>query len=150
MTIQEAYNFFESLKIETAKKSEIKIYDNFIHILSELKTREFSKEEINSIETELDDMNLESYTKNKKKYFTKVLSKFEKYLKDTLSLTLKDHYTKLYTQIGGSFGIFFGLVALSNFERSMGLIIGMFIGAAIGAAMGKSLDSNALKEDRVL
>ena len=54
MTLQEAYNFFESLKTETTKKSEIKVYEKFLHILSELKIREFTTDEILSIERELD------------------------------------------------------------------------------------------------
>ena len=41
MTLQEAYNFFESLKIETTRKYEIKVYEKFLHILSELKIKEF-------------------------------------------------------------------------------------------------------------
>jgi len=74
MTLQEAYNFFESLKIETTKKSEIKVYKKFLHILTELKIREFSKDEIQSIETELDSLNFESNQPNNKKHFNKVLS----------------------------------------------------------------------------
>jgi len=81
MTLQEAYNFFESLKTETTKKYEIKVYEKFLHIISELKIREFSKDEIQSIETELDSLNLKSNPENRKKYFKKALAKFEKYLK---------------------------------------------------------------------
>ena len=66
MTLQEAYDFFESLKNETTKKYEIKVYEKFLHILSKLKNRKFSKDEIQSIETELDRLNLESNPGNKK------------------------------------------------------------------------------------
>mgnify|MGYP000908100328 CR=1 FL=1 len=59
-TLQEAYNIFESFKTETTNKHEIKVYEKFLHILSKLKIREFSKDEIQSIETELDRLNLKS------------------------------------------------------------------------------------------
>ena len=61
MTLQQAYNFFESLKTETTKKYEIKVYEKFLHMLTELKIREFSKEDIQSIETELENLNLKLY-----------------------------------------------------------------------------------------
>jgi len=86
MTIQEAYNFFESLKTETTTKSEIKGYENFLQILTGLKTRTFSEDEIQSIEKELDSLDLESNPENRKKYFKKALSTFEKYLMETFSL----------------------------------------------------------------
>ena len=107
MTIQDAYNFFKSLKTETIKKSEIKIYEKFEYILSELKDRSFSQDEIQLIEAELDRLNLESPTNSKKKYFKKSLTKFETYLKDTFSLTTKDHYANIGIGLGSSFGILF-------------------------------------------
>jgi len=150
MTLQEAYNFFESLKSETTKKYEIKVYEEFLHILSELKIREFTKDEIKSIETELDSFNLESNPENRKKYFKKALNKFEKYLKDTFSLTPKGYYTKLGIGLGSSYGILFGVVVLSSFERSLGISLGMFIGMLIGLTIGQSMDAKAQSEYRVL
>jgi hypothetical protein len=85
MTLQDAYNFFESLKIDTTRKSEIRVYEKFNYILSELKIRKFSKDEIQSIEDELESLDLKSNPENRKKYFNKALTKFEKYLKDTFS-----------------------------------------------------------------
>ncbi len=34
MTLQEAHNFFESLKTETTKKYEIKVFEKFLHMLT--------------------------------------------------------------------------------------------------------------------
>jgi len=150
MKLQEAYCIFENLKIDTTKKREIKIYEEFLHILSELKTREFSKDEIQSIEAELDNLNLESNLKNRKKYFKKALGKFEKYLKDTFSLTSKDYYTKLGTGLGASFGMLFGVVFLSNWERSFGISLGLIIGSGIGLTIGRSMDVTAMREGRML
>jgi len=150
MTLQEAYNFFESLKNETTKKYEIKVYKKFLYTLTELKNREFSKDEIQSIETELDSLNLESNPENRKKYFKKALSKFEKYLKDTFSLTSKGYYTNLYGGLGLSFGLLFGVVFLSSWERSLGISMGLIFGMLIGSTIGRSMDAKAISEGRVL
>jgi len=150
MTIQNAINYFESLKIETTKKSENKIYDKFIHILSQLKKREFSKDETLSIETELDGLKLESNYVNRKKHFKKALDKLEKYLKENFSLTTKGYYTYLGTAFGMSLGMFFGLIFLSNWERSMGISLGMMFGMFIGLAIGRSMDAKAVPEGRAL
>ena len=150
MTLQEAYNFFESLKTETTKKYEIKVYEKFLHILSELNNREFSQDEIQGIEAELDRLNLESNPGNRKKYFKKALSTFEKFLKDTFSLTTKRYYTELGIALGASFGILFGVVFLSSWERSMGISLGLIIGSGIGGAIGRSMDVKAKNEGRVL
>ncbi len=150
MTIQEANNFFESLRTETTKKYEIKVYKKFIHILNELKIREFSKDEIQSIETELDSLNLKSNPENKNKYYNKALSKFEKYLKDTYSLTSKGYYTNIGLGLGLTFGILFGIVFLPSFERSLGISLGLAFGMLIGLIIGRNLDSKAAAEGRML
>jgi len=143
MTLQEAYNFFESLKTETTKKYEIKVYEKFLHILSELKIREFSKDEIQSIETELDSLNLKSNPENRKKYFKKALTKFEKYLKDTFSLTSKGHYTELGASLGILFGVVAGVLIGERFEKSLGISLGISMGMLIGILVGRHLDSQA-------
>jgi hypothetical protein len=150
MTLKEATNLIESLLAETTKKSEIKIYEKFLHITTQLKKREFSNDELQSIETELEKLRLESNPENNKNFFKKGLSKFETYLKDTFSLTSSNHYTNLCGGLGLSFGILFGNIFLSNFERSFGISLGMIIGMVIGIAIGKSLDNKAMIEGRIL
>ncbi|MCK5637774.1 MAG: hypothetical protein KAH67_03625 [Flavobacteriaceae bacterium] len=150
MTLQEAYNFFESLKIETTKKSEIKIYEKFLHILSELKIREFSEDEIQSIETELDRLNLESNPENKKKYFKKALTKFEKYLKDTFSLTSKGYYAELGIALGMTWGVVAGILIGERFEKSLGISLGISIGMLIGIFVGRYMDSQAKAAGKML
>lgn len=150
MTLQDAYNYFESLKNDTTIKSEIRVYEKFNYVLSELKTRKFSKDEIQSIETELESLNLKSNPENRKKYFNKALTKFERYLEDTFSLISKNHYTKLCAGLGLSFGILFGIVFLSSWERSLGISLGLIIGMVIGAIIGQYLDLKAKSESRVL
>jgi tetrahydromethanopterin S-methyltransferase subunit G len=150
MTLQEAYNFFERLKTKTTNKAERKVYEKFAHVLSKLKSREFSKDEIQSIETELDRLNLDSTSGNSKKYLQKALRKFEKYLKDTFSLISKGYYTNLGIGLGSSFGILLGIVFLSDFERSLGIAYGVSFGMLIGLIIGRSMDAKATAEDNVL
>ncbi|MFA9389920.1 MAG: hypothetical protein ACERKD_08925 [Prolixibacteraceae bacterium] len=148
MTLQEAYNLFERLKNETTIKAEIKIYEKFLYIITELKKREFSKDEIQSIEAELDNLNLESNHENGKKYFKKAQDKFEKYLKNTFSLTSKRYYTNLYGGIGLSFGLLFGVIFLSGWERSLGIAMGLVFGMLIGSIIGQWMDTKAANEGR--
>ena len=143
MTLQEAYNFFESLKTETTKKYEIKVYEKFLHILTELKNREFSKDEIQSIETELKNLNLDSNPEKRKKYFKKALGKFEKYLKDTFSLTSKGHYTNLGVAYGSLLGSLVGVLISQRSEGTIAISYGISFGMLIGLLVGRYMDSQA-------
>jgi len=143
MTLQEANNFFEILKTETTIKSEIKVYEKFLHILTELKNREFSKDEIQSIETEIESLNLKSNPDNRKKFFKKALSKFENYLKDTFSLTSEGYYTNLSVSLGMLFGVVAGVLIGERFEKSMGIAFGICMGLFIGAFIGRRKDAQA-------
>ncbi len=149
MTLHEAQTLFERLKTETTSQSEIKVYDKILHILTELKSREFSPEEIQSIETELTSLNLNANPENKRRYFSKALSKFENYLKERFSLTRKGYYTSMGIGIGCAFGILFGIVFLSSFERSLGISLGLIVGMILGLLIGRSLDTKAVSEGRV-
>ncbi|CAM4101693.1 MULTISPECIES: hypothetical protein [Flavobacterium] len=150
MKIQEAQDFFESLKIKTNNTTEIKVYENFLYILKKLKTREFTKDEIKDIEKELENLNLKSNPLNRKKYFKKAQIKFENYLKDKFSLITKNHYTKIGVGLGSSFGILFGIIFLSSLERSMGIAIGLSIGMLIGIIIGINMDTKALKAGKTI
>jgi hypothetical protein len=114
-----------------------------------LQTREFTIDEIDSIEMELDSLNLNSNPENRKKYFRKALRKFEKYLKDTFSLTAKVYYTNLGLGLGSSFGILFGIVFLNSFERSLGIAL-LSIGMIIGLIIGRYMDTQAKTAGKTL
>jgi len=150
MTLKNATNFFESLVSETSKKPEIKVYQEFIQIITGLEKKDLSESEILAIETELNSLNLKSNPENRKKYFKKVLSKFEKYLKDTFSLTAKGYYTKLYAGLGLSFGLLFGVAIFSNFERSLGISLGLIGGMVVGSLIGRDKDAQAKAAGKML
>ena len=77
MTLKNAIHFFENLEAETSSRSEIKIYQEFIQIITSLEAKNLSDTKIQSIETELDHLNLTSNPENRKKYFKKSLSAFK-------------------------------------------------------------------------
>jgi len=143
MNINEASDFFKSLISETDKNSEIRVYERFIGILSDLKNRDLTEKQLQSIEKELDTLNLNVSSENRKKHFKEKLNLFIKYLKEKFSLISEGYYTAIGISLGMSFGVAFG-AAFNNV--SYGLIFGMLIGLIVGAAM----DSKAKKEGKVL
>lgn len=150
MTTHDASNFLESLSTETTNKSEIKVYEKFIHILNKLSNREFTEAEIQSIETELDSLNLKAYSKNRKKYFTNALSEFEEYLKNTFSLISKGYYVNRGIGLGMTFGIIVGIILFSSFDRSLGISLGISVGMLIGLTIGRSMESQANAAGNIL
>ena len=150
MTLLEAYHFFENLKKETTNKTEIKVYNQFITILKKLEKREFTTNEIQSIEVELGNLQLKSNPENRKKFFKKALIKFEKYLKDTFSLTSKGYYTNLSVSLGVLFGVVVGVLIGERFERSLGISFGICMGLFLGAYIGRRKDAQAKSAGNLL
>ncbi|WP_034058801.1 hypothetical protein [Lacinutrix jangbogonensis] len=150
MTLLGACNFFERLKKETTNTSEIKLYVKFLAILNKLKERTFSKEENELIETELNRLQLNSNPENNKKHIKKALNAFEKYLKDTFSLTTAGYYTKLYGGLGLSFGLLFGVAIFSNLEGSLGISLGLIGGWVVGSIMGRNKEAEAKAAGNIL
>lgn len=151
MTIQEAYNFFTSLITETNKKTETKVYENFVDILFKLKSKKFSIDEMDYIETKLESFNLKSNPKNRKKYFKKALTEFEKYLKDTFYLTSKGYYTEYGIGLGSTFGVVLGVFIGERFdEGSSGIALGIGIGLLIGGFVGHHMDTKAKAAGKIL
>jgi hypothetical protein len=143
MTINAAYDLFKNLITEAQEKSEVKVYNKFIAILTDLESKVLTNEQLQSIEKELDTLDLNVNAENKKKHFKHKLTKFIKFLKKTFSLITEGYYTAIGMSLGMSFGVAFG-AAFSNV--SLGLIIGMLIGLIVGASM----DSKAKKDGKVL
>ena len=141
MTIKNAIDLFKGLETETTKKSEIRVYKEFIEILTNVENRTFTTSEIESLEKELDALELNSIVTNKKRHFKKALHHFKKYLKDTFSLITKGYYTALGITFGASIGLLFGIIFLSGLERSMGISIGVSAGTFIGIIIASYLES---------
>jgi len=147
MTINNTIIFFKSILTQTIKKSEIKIYENFIGILSDLKNRNLTKEQLRCIEEELENLKLKEIPENRKKYFRRKLNEFQKYLKDEFSLTTKGYYES----IGMSMGMVFGIsIGASIFGAGSGVSTGLMFGMLIGFIIGRYMDSEAEKKNLVL
>ncbi|ADR21302.1 hypothetical protein [Marivirga tractuosa] len=73
MTLKNAINFFESLEAETNRKSEKKVYQEFVQIITSLQKKDLPESDIQSIETELDNFNLKSNSVNRKNIIKKRL-----------------------------------------------------------------------------
>jgi hypothetical protein len=141
MTTEEAYNLLEILKSQNTREYDIKFYEKFLHILTGLKLRNFSKHETLSIETDRDNLKLNSDSRTK--HIKKALSKFEKYLKESFSLTSKGHYANLYSGLGLSIGLLFGLVFLSHLDLNWRISLSLMGGLLVGFVIGKRMDSKA-------
>jgi len=150
MKLDNALHIFTDLKNQSIKKSEVKVYKQFVSVLTSLSIRKLTAVELKFIEVELDDLELNTNETKKLRFYKKGLIEFEKFLKEKLTLVPNLHYTKLYGGLGMSFGILFGVIALSSFDRSLGLALGMIIGMVIGSIMGRSKDAESKKEGRVL
>jgi hypothetical protein len=141
MTLKNALNYLEDLKSQTNKNSEIQVYEKFLHVIGALYSKDFSKDEMQSIELELD--SLESSPENRKKHVGKTLAKFEHYLHNTFSFTPKGYYTNLGLIMGSTFGVFIGIITLSIFDWSLSVSLGISFGALIGLMIGHNMDSRA-------
>jgi len=146
MSINEALGFFENLLTETDNKREIKVHKSFIAILTDLINRNLTEEQLFSIGNELDSLKLNANPENKKRYFSKKLTAFKKYLKDELSLISEGYYTAIGMSLGMSFGVAIG----ASFGESTGIALGISFGMIIGLVIGKTKDVEAEKQGRVL
>ena len=147
MTINNTIAFFESLQSQSQKKSELKVYKEFIKIFTALDNREMTEVEILAIEKFMNQQELTVIPKNKRKYYRRKLRGFKEYLKKEFSLITKGYYATLGTGLGMTFGISIGA---AFFKVGSGVSIGMMFGMFLGMIVGRYMDSEAEKENRVL
>ncbi|GGK19573.1 hypothetical protein GCM10007962_12080 [Yeosuana aromativorans] len=150
MSITDAIDFFKKLSKETNNKRELRIYKDFITMLSNLNNRNLSEEQLLQIEKEIETLNLKSNPENKKRFFSKKLTVFKQFLKTEFSLVPKGYYTNMGIGLGTSFGILFGVMVLSSLERSLGISLGIVAGMLIGIIIGHYMDSQAKEAGKVI
>lgn len=150
MSITDAIDFLKKLSEETNNKRELRIYKDFITILSNLIDRNFSEEQVLQIENEIETLNFKSNPENKKRYFNKKLTAFKQFLKTEFSLIPKGYYTNMGIGLGTSFGVLFGVVVLSSFERSLGISFGIMAGMLIGLIIGRYMDSQVKEAGKMI
>ncbi len=150
MSINKTVNYFKDLLTGTAKKTEIRLYEKYIAVLSDLKNKDLSEDQLTSIESELNDLQLDASTGNRKKYLEKQFEKFSTYLKKEFSFIIEGYYTTMGVTLGLLFGVVSGTVFGSFFERSLSIAMGISFGLLAGIVIGKYLDEEAAKQNRVL
>ncbi|MEQ8684804.1 MAG: hypothetical protein RIE86_05915 [Imperialibacter sp.] len=146
MKIAEAIDLLKAEEVQTEKKSEIKVLQNMIGILLDLQHRQLSAEDLATVESELDVMELNAYQENRKRHLRKKLAKFQQFLKDKFSLIAKGHYTALGIAFGVAFGGMFGMMI----DKTLGSSLGISFGITFGLVVGRYLDAQAEAQDRVL
>ncbi|MDG1803943.1 hypothetical protein [Flavicella sp.] len=146
MTLEQATIVLEKLILETEKKSYLRTLKKFSYLITALKKREFSEDEIATIEKQLALLE----TDKSPKFYRSQLQKFQSFLKSNFSLVTKNYYTELGTALGLSFGVALGTSVLSHLEISNRITFGMLIGMVAGMGIGKYLDQKAQNESRVL
>lgn len=147
MTINKAKDYLNTLLNTSTTKSEIRVYQKFVLVLTGLENRNLSNGQINLIEQKLTALELNQQTKNRKRYIGKKLNTFVTYLDTAFSFILKDHFANYGLSIGMVFGVAIGTAI---FRDSGGSTTGMCIGMFIGYIIGLYLDNEAAKNDKVL
>jgi hypothetical protein len=147
MTINKAKDFLNNILNNSTGKSEIKIYQKFIGVLTGLENRKLSTYQKELIEKELTTLDLNQPTKNRKKYIRQKSNEFVKYLKSEFSIVLKGHYANYGLSMGMLFGVAIGTVI---FRDSGGTSTGICIGMFIGYIIGQHMDKEATKQNQVL
>lgn len=150
MTLRKALDYFNRLASESSNKADSKVYEDFIRILSRLEDKGLSSSEMKAIENKLESLDLITTVAHSTSYYTKALTQFEKYLKDSFSFTPKGYYTKNGIALGMTFGLLFGVVFLSSLERSTGIAIGLSLGMAVGLFIGRHLDKSTSSAGRAI
>ncbi|MBN2806710.1 MAG: hypothetical protein JXR22_08625 [Prolixibacteraceae bacterium] len=143
MTLKNAINLFRRLTAETTSKSEIKVYQDFMKILTNLEKRNLAEPEVESLEKKLDDLELNRTLTNSKKHFKKALQQLKKYLEETFSIISKGDYIIKGITIGATAGLLLGIVFLSGLERSLGISLGISAGTFIGMIIATYMEAQA-------
>jgi hypothetical protein len=154
MKIYKATELLNNLLSEANKKSEKKVYNCFIRILSSLENRDFSENQSQLIQEKLSSLDLEATTENKKKYYRQKLADLVAFLKGEFSLTAKNHYRERGMIYGMIFGTGLGLTIGVSIDPAMGTSIGLSIGTGIGMVIGMMYgaqkDAEAKKQGTML
>ncbi len=153
MTITEALNLFQKLIDQTTNKVESKVYKGFLTVLTSLNNREFSNEDLATIEQKLEDLELTFNPSNKRKYFSGKYNELTTYLNKTFSLVTEGHYMRMGMLYGMMFGPGLGLAigtAFGPIGTALGISIGMGFGMSMGIAFGSLKDAEAKKQGNVL
>ncbi|CAL2101555.1 conserved protein of unknown function [Tenacibaculum sp. 190130A14a] len=154
MTINDTTKLFKNLLSQTNKKSERRIYNCFIQVLSSLEKKELTKEQIDRINNKLTSLNLKEIRANRRKLYSQRLNEFKTFLKSEFSFTTEKYYAGIYMAYGMVFGSGIGLSLGTAINPTWGLSLGMSMGTSMGMLFGMlygaKKDAEAKRQGRVL
>ncbi|MFT4697607.1 MAG: hypothetical protein ACI9SJ_000735 [Flavobacteriaceae bacterium] len=154
MNINKASELLNTLRSQTEKKSEKKVYDCFIGTLTSLNNRGLTKEQSQLIQEKLSSLELNTATENRKKFYKQKGSEFKIFLKNEFSFTSAKYYTETYMIYGMIFGTSIGLsigtAIFAGLGTSIGLSIGTGVGMVFGMMYGARKDAEAKRLGRVI
>ena len=143
-----------ALLSQTDKKSEKKVYNCFIRMLSSLNNKDLTENQSQLIQEKLPSLNLNTVTENRRKFYKQKLSEFKSFLKNEFSFTIENHYTELGMiygmSLGSGIGLSIGTAINPKFGTSIGLPIGISIGMVFGMMYGARKDAEAKRQGRVI
>lgn len=148
MTIREAIQQFEEIKIANSSQGLQKACQKFIVTLKSLGERDLNFDEQELLKQEIDQLDFTRFSKASaiRKSYRLFLSNLHK----KLSLTRKNFFAERYGAIGLNLGVLAGIVIFGNSNRNLGISIGLALGMMIGYVYGASLDRAAEADKKVV
>jgi len=150
MKLTDASKELKNLLKETTRKSERKVYQALLGVVSNLGERELSEEEQRSLEEAMDRLNLPAGSGTPLKILKRSRNRFMKFLKEELSLIPQGYYTELGMVFGLMAGTALAPLIENTIGSSMGLSMGISLGICLGLIVGQRMDKDAEKQNRVL
>lgn len=154
MSLDETSQLLNTLLSQTHKKGEQKIYTCFIRIISSLKNKNLTNDQLLLIQNKLSSLNLNTTVENRRKYYNQKLNEFKTFLKKEFSFTPEKYYTQkgigLGISLGTAIGLSIGTAINPKLGISLGLSLGISIGMALGISYGAKKDADAKKQGLVV
>ena len=138
--------FFKKLLSKTNKKTEVKIFKNYISLLTELKKKELAEEQYTTIESYLKFLELEKIPSYSIDLYKDRLKKFKKHLKSNLKFVPNNLYGSLSISFAVPFAISFWVQ--KNLSTQFKLIVSILCIMII--AIGHFVDYRIKKQGRSL
>ena len=129
---------------KTKDSAEIKTFEKFISILSNLKEKELNQEQIHQIESYITYLELEKIPSFSNEIFKQKLTKFKQFLKKKLKFVPTNYYTTFAVSFAVSFAIGFGIQ--NGISITTKLIV--VSAALVLIGIGVFVDSNIKRQER--
>jgi len=138
--------FFKRKLSKTSEKSEIRNLNKFISLLTNLKNKDLTQEQVSAIENYIQYLELEKIPSFSNDLFKQKLSKFKKHLKTNLGFVPNNQYKNIAIY----FSIPFVIGFVSNYKIDLSIKIGIALAAITLITIGVILDFRIKKMGRTL